>query len=146
MKALLDRINIAELWQKGKYWLHDEAVRDELLSVLVGLCLAVGSFATGRLSVGEIQSSEVVIEHVFSNASVNTVCKENTLAKDDTQAPQVGGVGKSASEPIVASKHGSKYHFPWCPGARTIKEENKIWFATEKDAEQAGYTKAQNCQ
>ena len=45
----------------------------------------------------------------------------------------------------VASKSGTKYHYPWCPGAQSIKEENKIWFFTKEEAEKAGYQPASNC-
>lgn len=47
---------------------------------------------------------------------------------------------------VVASKSGSRYHYPWCAGASQIKEENKIWYASEDVAQQAGLTKAKNCQ
>lgn len=46
---------------------------------------------------------------------------------------------------VVASKKGSKYHLPWCPGASQMKAENKIEFQTIRDAEAAGYTPAANC-
>lgn len=46
---------------------------------------------------------------------------------------------------VVASKSGSKYHFPWCAGASQIKEENKIWFNSIEEARTAGYTPAGNC-
>ncbi len=45
----------------------------------------------------------------------------------------------------VASKNGTKYHLPWCAGAKAIKTENKIWFASKAEAEAAGYTAAANC-
>lgn len=45
----------------------------------------------------------------------------------------------------VASKNGKNYHFPWCSGARSIKEENKIWFNSKEKAERAGYKPAGNC-
>ena len=45
----------------------------------------------------------------------------------------------------VASKNGTKYHLPWCSGAKRIGEANKIWFATKEAAEKAGYTPAANC-
>jgi len=55
----------------------------------------------------------------------------------------------SASEAVdgqyVASKNGSKYHLLWCPGAKQMKEENKIFFASEDAAQAAGYTPAANC-
>lgn len=55
----------------------------------------------------------------------------------DTKAEKEGS--------IIASKNGSKYHFPWCVGAARIKESNKIWFSSEKEAKSAGYTPAKNC-
>ncbi|MBU1557708.1 hypothetical protein KKC45_01995 [Patescibacteria group bacterium] len=45
----------------------------------------------------------------------------------------------------VASKSGSKYHLPWCSGAQTISEKNKIWFENKEEAESRGYTPAKNC-
>ncbi|HYU65086.1 MAG TPA: hypothetical protein VEK36_02380 [Candidatus Paceibacterota bacterium] len=49
---------------------------------------------------------------------------------------------------VVASKNSKSklYHFTWCPGAKQIKEQNKIWFENETIAQQAGYTLAGNCQ
>jgi hypothetical protein len=46
---------------------------------------------------------------------------------------------------LVASKNGSKYHFPWCSGALRIKNENKIWFSSFEEAKASGYEKALNC-
>ncbi len=45
----------------------------------------------------------------------------------------------------VASKTGTRYYLPWCGGARTIKDENKIWFDSKAQAEAAGYAPAANC-
>lgn len=45
----------------------------------------------------------------------------------------------------VGSKNSDKYHLPDCPGASRIKEENKIWFSSEEEAESLGYTPASNC-
>lgn len=49
---------------------------------------------------------------------------------------------------VVASKASTskKYHFTWCPGAKKIKEANKLWFDNESAAQKAGYTLAGNCQ
>lgn len=49
------------------------------------------------------------------------------------------------SENYVASKTGSKYYLPNCAGAKRIKEENKVWFATKELAAAAGYQPAANC-
>lgn len=46
---------------------------------------------------------------------------------------------------IVASRKGSKYHYVWCPGARTISEKNKRYFKDEVAARAAGLQPASNC-
>ncbi|OGD24192.1 hypothetical protein A2Z10_03025 [Candidatus Azambacteria bacterium RBG_16_47_10] len=43
----------------------------------------------------------------------------------------------------VASKNGSKYYLVTCKN--TIKEANKIYFATEEDAKKAGFTPSATC-
>lgn len=55
------------------------------------------------------------------------------------------GTSSSVGGKIVASKSGSTYHFPWCPGAKKIGDANKIWFDSQIEAERAGYKKALNC-
>ena len=48
---------------------------------------------------------------------------------------------------VVVSKTSTskKYHYSWCASASKIKEENKLWFNSDKEAEAAGYTLAGNC-
>jgi len=46
---------------------------------------------------------------------------------------------------VIASKNGTKYHFPWCSGAKRISEENKIVFASNTEAKEAGYEPSSNC-
>lgn len=46
---------------------------------------------------------------------------------------------------VVASRGGTKYHLPDCPGAQTIKEANLIRFASLDLARAAGYLPAGNC-
>ncbi len=50
-----------------------------------------------------------------------------------------------AANAVIGSRNGSKYHFLHCPGAKQIKEANKITFNSPDEAERAGYTKASNC-
>ncbi len=51
----------------------------------------------------------------------------------------------AGSESVVASKNGTKYHYPWCAGAKQISEKNKITFASIEEARAKGYTPASNC-
>ena len=116
-----------------------------LLIVLVGLA----SFGLGRLSAQEYQTqSALKIEERELRATAFGARSETASATPVDTTPQ------SADTPAtpypdgkyVASKHGSAYHFPWCPGAKRISDKNLIWFASSIEAEQAGYRKAANCQ
>lgn len=51
----------------------------------------------------------------------------------------------AAAGQVLASKNGTKYYFPECPGASRISEANKVWFPSPAAAEKAGYTPAANC-
>lgn len=68
-----------------------------------------------------------------------------------TTSNPVQNVNTTPTQPqdlrVVASKASSskKYHFTWCPGAKKIKEANKLWFDNESLAQKAGYTLAGNC-
>lgn len=91
-----------------------------LLVVLVGFA----SFGLGRLSSLEQSRPPVSIR----------------LAPETEVKPMpVGGQ-------VVASRSGKTYHFPWCPGAQSMKETNKIWFKDEEAARKAGYKPAGNCE
>jgi len=103
-------------------------IADALLVLLV-IAVAFVSFILGRLSQGE--------EGKESSLRIIKKVEGEELQAAVSAAPIEGGV--------VASKTGSKYHLPWCAGAQTIREENKIWFATVEDARRAGYTPAANC-
>mgnify|MGYP005674803213 CR=1 FL=1 len=125
-------MSIKENWQKIKAQLAQ--VGTELF--LVGLIAAVGfsAFGLGRLSVPEstpIPAVSLIQAPTFSTKSLVT-----TPGRDATLAPAGN---------LVASRNGSKYHFPWCPGAQRMKESNKIWFADEQTARAAGYLPAANC-
>jgi len=63
---------------------------------------------------------------------------------------QMAAVGEAIGETksvgmYVASKNGTKYHFPWCSGAKSISEVNKIWFNSVEEARASGYAPAANC-
>lgn len=91
-----------------------------ILVVLVGFA----SFGLGRLSASEDSRRMVSIRQT-----------ETTEMKPMA----IGGQ-------VVASRTGKAYHFPWCPGATSMKETNKIWFKDEEAARSAGYAPAANCE
>ena len=137
-------MSIKEFIEKSKRFPYEN--RDAFIVVIIVL-VAFGSFGLGRLSKIEELKPPVMIENM--NASVlNTVLNksgESALLSDKkTSSPSVS-TAKQAVGFYIGSKNGSKYHFPWCSGAKRIKEGNKIIFNTKEEAREAGYTPAGNC-
>ena len=114
-----------------------------IFTMLIIILIAFSSFGLGRLSI--IEESKVPIS-VRNNQNSNLATISETTIGDSSKSvgivsPQILPNGGK----YVASKNSDKYHAPWCSGAQRIKEENKIWFNTKEEAEQAGYTPASNC-
>lgn len=53
--------------------------------------------------------------------------------------------GGTGSGEFVASKQGKKYFPADCGSAKTIKEENKVFFGSEAEAVAAGYERSLTC-
>jgi len=96
-------------------WYREERVLYPLMIVLVGL----GSFGLGFLA-GNEERREVPVTVIPASAS-------------------------ASSGEVVASKSGSKYHFPWCPGASQISDRNRVLFESTEAARVAGYEPVKNC-
>jgi len=91
-----------------------------LISIII-ILVGIASFGLGRLS------------------NTNTTIGEVKVYTETLE------VSSSTTKTIVASKNGTKYHYSWCSGAKSISEANKITFNTKEEAEKAGYTLAGNC-
>lgn len=122
--------------------------RELFLTILV-ILLGSLSFGLGRLSILWSQKEPITIEKHTPNqppppgdvaGATITVPAETTATKPPPPPPSSSIEGK-----FVASKRGTAFHFPWCPGAKQIKAENKIWFQTKEEAVKAGYKPAGNC-
>ena len=105
----------------------------DLLIVAIIILVGFASFGLGRLSVQSTQKTPVAVVETTQVASVGTIV-ENTPT-----------TLKEGSGGVVASKNGTKYHFPWCSGAQRIADKNLINFNSIKEAQDAGYTSAANC-
>ncbi|MCU0678730.1 MAG: hypothetical protein MUF19_04105 [Candidatus Pacebacteria bacterium] len=130
------------MYKKLKSLLADDLVFTSLLLC----CVAVTAFILGRASAlpttlgGQEQSESTVRQTALLPVPVPGLGGSST-------PPIVTAPAAAAVEtgPIVASKSGTKYHLVTCPGAKQIKEENKIYFTTTAEAEASGYTAASNC-
>ncbi len=136
-------MNIPEVQEKIKVF-RDRLNTKELYTVLLILVVGFGSFGLGRLSKLQESKEPIRIEQLTASAVVS----ESPLVKGATESV---GVRAVSAEPlasggkVVASKGGTKYHFPWCSGAQRISEGNKVWFNSTDEARKAGYTPATNC-
>jgi hypothetical protein len=127
-------MNIHQLLQKIK-----QLASSDLYIVAIIILVGFAGFGLGRLSIIEESRTPVKIEYPeYLSASVlNSQNSIEANIRVDTNDTNTGL--------LVASISGSKYHFPWCAGAKQIKEANKIWFDSVEDARKAGYEPAGNC-
>lgn len=142
-------MSIKDLFLKIKVWGGNSAYlfnhkaktafHADFFTAIVIIFVAFASFGLGRLSALEGKKSPVLIER---NASFSYSPNENALIKDLISAKTIQN---SPEKSFVAAKTGTKYYLPWCGAISRIKEENKIWFASEAEAQKAGYAPAANC-
>jgi len=133
---------IAEFWKKVKNWTGER--RGDIFTALVIFLVGMGGFGLGRLSAVWPQKKPIIVTNALSaDASLSSGNSES--ADTDAANGSAATVSASLQGIFVASKSGSSYHYPWCPGAQRIKEENKIWFQTKEEAEKRGYKPAANC-
>ena len=124
---------------------------DDTLFIALLLCfVAIASFGLGRVSVGERNESTPAARVQFVATSSVLVPLPTLVPASSSQAQGASVVtattpASAISGPYVGSKTGTKYYLDTCAGAKRIKDENKVFFATEHDAAAAGYTPASNC-
>ena len=122
------KMSIADWHQKIKSIGTD--TRQSLYVAVIIIAVAFSSFALGRLSISE--KAEGGVQVLYPEEFVKRA--EESLS---------GGGNRDV---VVASKNGTKYHYPWCSGAVNIAEKNKITFSTIEEARNAGFTPAANCE
>lgn len=106
------------------------------IAIAVGFILvALVAFGAGRLSAPEVVRNPVIIEESGASTPVNLL---GTVSQ--TVSAPVGQGTAGAQGLFVASRGGTKYHWPWCAYGEKIKESNQIWFNSEKEAQATGYS------
>ena len=108
----------------------------ELYLATIIILTAVISFGLGRLSKIREEKTPITIENVKENEETS---ESKSLSTSNVDS------GIKADKIFVASRNGKKYYYAWCESAKTIKEQNRIWFSTQAEAEKAGYQPAANC-
>ena len=132
--------------------MQSEAAHD-LYIVLIIILVAFSSFGLGRLSKIEEGREPITIEYpsgfqevgLPAQAGAYSALSSTQIDSNDYLEGQTSPSATMGEKAFVGSRNSDKYHFPWCSGAKRIKEDNKIWFATREEAKAAGYTPAANC-
>jgi hypothetical protein len=140
--------SIQEMYENIKRLFENDTLYFMVLLVLVGAT----SFGLGRWSaIGTYSTKDTIVSS--QTASVGSTVKaakitpkESTAQIKEKVVEDTMSLEAAISEAkYVASKSGSKYHLLWCPGAKSIKESNKVFFKSKEEAEGEGYTPAANC-
>lgn len=119
--------------------------------VLMAILLLTASlfFGLGLLAAKEYQKpkDQLWIEQLPAEERAGVSTTSSAVA----QSPAGGGPAAAVSAipqatgTYVASKSGTKYYLPSCSGAKRIKEENRVWFNSKEEAQNAGYGPASGC-
>ncbi len=114
-----------------------------LYTLFLIIVIASIFFALGRLSALEDRKTplKIINQDIGQNKPLEG---QNTANVIDSVVLE-SQISNQNSGEVVASKSGSKYHFPWCSGAKSIKPENLITFGSIEEARKAGYEPAKNC-
>ena len=114
--------------------------QSEIVLAIAIVFISIIAFQSGKISALKNLSKPLVIKDPSQSAQIDRAGG----SINHMQGLTLQNAGKTNLQ-VVASKNSTVYHFPWCPGAQKIKEENKITFASEQEAQSRGYTLASNC-
>jgi len=126
--------------KKIKLFIESEKGKD-ILTVLIVILVGLGSFELGRLS-KENNTSGLKIEYNGKEANIMVP----TIDKSSNTYTAPKSAQNSNSGEYFASNRGSKYYPINCSAGKTIKQENRIYFSTATEAEQAGYQLSSSCE
>ncbi|MCD8495059.1 MAG: hypothetical protein LRY41_03445 [Candidatus Pacebacteria bacterium] len=111
------------------------------MGIIIVLGIGAGSFYTGALY--GISEQKPPIEIIYP-PQIPPDCPQNAVSIE--KASNVSsGEKKSQQGQYVASKNGSKYYKEGCGGISRIKEENRVFFDTEAEAQAKGLERSTQC-
>lgn len=127
--------------EKIKSLLESDKGKDILIVIIV-ILMGLGSFELGRLS-KESNNSGIKVEYPKEGSQQDIKQQASAIFSQDSSEI---GVSNFSGKNFFASSRGSKYYSLGCSAGKTIKQENRIYFATGEDAQKAGYELSSSCQ
>jgi len=119
-----------------------------IMLVFIVILTGTAGFGLGRYSVFEMVREPVTIKRssIFTEMATLGFAIDGSIVGGDEKDSGFGGEGQVVGQnEVVGSKNGTKYHYPWCPGAQRINPENLVTFTSIAAARSGGYTPAANC-
>ncbi len=99
-------------------------------------------FILGRLSNIEGSKTPIKIEYAKEEQTSSVITSvATTTTKKETPAEVV----IPTDGPVIGSKSGKKYYFPWCGTVKRILPQNQVPFPSIEAARAAGYLPGGNC-
>jgi hypothetical protein len=127
-------------------------IKEDVFIVLAIALIGLAGFGLGKLSALEKGREPVqirpatILKEASSTGNHSFLPVESVVPNNNVPMSASAMIAAdSAKGLLVASKNGTKYHFPWCAGAKQIADKNKVWFNSYEEAQKAGYSPASNC-
>lgn len=117
-----------------------------ILIITIVILTSLASFGLGRVSKSkESNGLRVLYKELSEDTTSVTTSNGLNLSSNTQNELNIAKFQEGAKKGFVASKIGNKYYPIDCSAANNLKESNKIYFSTEKEAINAGYTKSASC-
>ena len=125
-----------------KHWIESDTGKDVLVIIII-ILVGLGSFELGRLSKDNANSG---IKIEYSDQEANILGSIDQNSTDLSPNPDIlQNSQKLILGNFFASNRGTKYYSLGCSAGKTIKQENRIYFATSTEAQNAGYELSSSC-
>lgn len=122
-------------------------IHTSIIVILIIVFTGLSGFALGKLDSKSTSSKSFEVETVPRELLSGAVIQATKISneKDSNSTESTEKTSDPTAALVVGSKNSTKYHYPWCSGAKRIKPENMVSFASFEAARAAGYTPAGNC-
>ncbi len=118
----------------SNFWQSVKQNKTDLWWIITLILVGLSGFGIGGLIDLSNSTSPIIIN-----------CPQADLKSAVEQQEKTEPLPKTKSE-LVGSVNSDKYHHPDCFWAKRIAPENQIWFDSEQEARQAGYSACGNLQ
>ncbi len=109
-----------------------------ILYLISFLLIGIISYRIGLNQQTSNLASNISIVYPNESAIINE--EKESSEKPPANEPTI------PSKSIIASKSGKVYYTAGCSGSNRIKDENKVYFQTEEEAQSLGLTLSKTCQ